>query len=60
MIAHVPGYVCAADLAEVFGIDPKRVHRLAHRYGWRRVKRPGEREVYYHADDVLKVLRVGT
>lgn len=57
MIAHVPGHLCVADVAKVLGISPKAVHRLASRKGWRAVKRPGHREVYYNADDILGTAR---
>ncbi|HEY9411063.1 MAG TPA: hypothetical protein VIP77_15900 [Jiangellaceae bacterium] len=53
MIAHVPGYLCAADVALALGVDPKAVHRLAHRHFWRRRKRTGHREVYYCAEDIM-------
>jgi len=56
MIAHVPGHLCTADLALALGVDRDRVHRLAHRHGWRKVKRRGEREVYYRVEDVRALL----
>jgi hypothetical protein len=52
MIAHIPGHLCVADLALGLGVDRKAVYRLANRWGWRAVRRKGEREVYYRASDV--------
>ena len=51
MIAHVPGHLCAADMAVALGVSVAQVYRLAHRHGWRTVRRPGEREVYYSYED---------
>lgn len=54
MIAHVPGYLAAADVADGMSVTRKAVHRLASRHGWRKVKRPGHREVYYCVEDILR------
>lgn len=51
MIAHVPGYLCAADMALALGVDIEAVRRLASRHGWRKKKRVGYREVYYCYED---------
>lgn len=53
VIAHVAGYLCAADVAQALSVDRKAVHRLASRHRWRKVRRKGYREVYYNADDVF-------
>lgn len=54
MIAHVPGYLCATDAALALGVERSAVHRLAHRHDWRARKRPGHREVYYSAEDIMR------
>lgn len=51
MIAHVPGYLCAADMATALNVTVAQVYRLASRHGWRTARRPGHREVYYSYAD---------
>lgn len=54
MIAHVPGYLCAADMAKALNVSVAQVYRLASRHQWRTVRRPGHREVYYSYADADK------
>ena len=56
MIAHIPGHLCAADIAEYAHLALKDVYLMAHRYRWRKKQRKGHREVYYNFADVLDTL----
>lgn len=53
MTTTIP-YLTVAEIAHNYRQPAHRIHLLAHRRGWRRLKWQGR--VYYHAADVDKEL----